>query len=200
MIVALIALVAALAGTAVATVDRLSGQEKKEVKKIAKKVAKRFAPMPVAIGPAGPPGKDGATGAMGPSGATGPTGPTGAEGFAETLPSEATLRGVYAGRGISAVELGITFSPALPADPEFAKVKFLAPSDPRPAGCPSTNADESPEADPGWICVYQTNSDEGDTIGSKTFSYSRFGITLSAQSTTPTGSVELSGRWAASAP
>ena len=91
LVVAVIALVVALGGTAVAA---LSGPEKKEVKKIAKKFAgkdgKDGAPgAPGAQGPIGPQGapglngtdgKDGADGADGDDGATGATGATGKNG------------------------------------------------------------------------------------------------------------------------
>jgi hypothetical protein len=63
LIVAVVALVVALAGTAIAAAG-LNSTQKKEVKKIAKKFA----------------GKPGATGAAGPAGAPGPKGDTGAAG------------------------------------------------------------------------------------------------------------------------
>jgi collagen triple helix repeat protein len=64
MIVAVIALVAALTGSALAASGALTGQQKKEVKKIAKKFA----------------GKDGAQGPAGQTGAQGPKGDAGAGG------------------------------------------------------------------------------------------------------------------------
>lgn len=64
LIVAVIALVFALAGSAFAARNALTGKEKKEVEKIAKKFA----------------GKPGAPGAPGPAGLPGPAGPAGAKG------------------------------------------------------------------------------------------------------------------------
>jgi hypothetical protein len=96
-IVAVVALVAALAGTAIAAAG-LNGKQKNEVKAIAKKVAKPGPAGPIgpagAQGPAGAGGQagengkvgatgaTGATGASGPTGSTGPTGNKGATGLA----------------------------------------------------------------------------------------------------------------------
>jgi len=67
LIVACIALVAALGGTALAAKGALTGKQKKEVEKIAKKYA-------------GKPGAPGAAGPQGPAGANGPQGPSGLDG------------------------------------------------------------------------------------------------------------------------
>jgi hypothetical protein len=69
LIVACVALVAALGGTAFAA-TKLNSTQKKEVEKIAKK----FAGKPGAAGPAGPGGKDGAKGADGSNGTNGSNG------------------------------------------------------------------------------------------------------------------------------
>lgn len=81
LVVACVALIAALGGTAFAAA-KLSPTQKKEVEKIAKKFAgKPGAPgAPGAQGPAGPAGKDGSNGAPGPKGATGAEGATGETG------------------------------------------------------------------------------------------------------------------------
>ncbi len=94
LVIAVIALVATLGGTALAAKNALSPQQKKEVKKI----AKQFAGVDGAQGPvgqtgsqgpkgdtgakgdAGAAGADGATGAAGAAGVAGPTGATGATG------------------------------------------------------------------------------------------------------------------------
>jgi hypothetical protein len=82
LVVACIALIAALGGTAFAAKGALTGKQKKEVEKIAKK----FAGKPGAAGaqgpagPQGPVGANGKDGANGSPGATGPTGPTGKTG------------------------------------------------------------------------------------------------------------------------
>lgn len=69
LVVALVALVVALSGTALAAKGSLTGKQKKEVEKIAKKFA-------------GKPGAAGAQGPAGPSGPAGPKGDTGAAGDA----------------------------------------------------------------------------------------------------------------------
>lgn len=69
-VIAIVALVAALSGTAIA----LTGNEKKQVKKIATKIAKQYA------GEDGKDGKDGANGINGTNGAPGPQGPIGPTG------------------------------------------------------------------------------------------------------------------------
>ena len=90
-IVAIVALVAALAGGAYAASGALTGKQKKEVEKIAKKFA-------------GVPGKDGAPGATGPAGAAGKDGANGKAG----ADGKAGLDG-------KSVELGT----AAPADCKF---------------------------------------------------------------------------------
>jgi len=67
LVVAIVALVLALGGTALAAKGALTGKQKKEVEKIAKKYA-------------GKPGAPGATGPAGPAGAAGAKGDTGAKG------------------------------------------------------------------------------------------------------------------------
>jgi hypothetical protein len=79
LVVAILALVAALGGTALAASGALTGKQKKEVKKIAKKFAGKPG-APGAAGPAGPQGPAGPAGAAGKDGAAGPEGPEGPEG------------------------------------------------------------------------------------------------------------------------
>jgi len=81
LVVAVIALVVALGGTAVAA---LNGSEKKEVKKIATKIAKKYAGEDGKDGTNGINGAPGAQGPAGPKGDTGPKGATGAAGTAGT--------------------------------------------------------------------------------------------------------------------
>jgi hypothetical protein len=72
LIVAMIALVAALGGSALAAKGALTGKQKKEVEKIAKKVSKPGPAGPQ--GSAGPSGKDGANGTNGTNGSPGTAG------------------------------------------------------------------------------------------------------------------------------
>lgn len=82
LVVAVIALVAALGGTALAAKGALTGKQKKEVEKIAKKFAGQPGAngAPGAQGPAGPAGANGKDGANGEKGATGAAGTPGTPG------------------------------------------------------------------------------------------------------------------------
>jgi hypothetical protein len=101
MAVAIVALIVALGGTALAASGALTGKQKKEVEKIAKKYAgKPGAPgLPGTNGTNGTNGKDGAPGAPGkegPQGKPGEPGKDGTTGFTKTLPSKATETGTWA--------------------------------------------------------------------------------------------------------
>ena len=76
-VVAIVALVAALSGAAIAAKGGLTPQQKKEVKRIAQTEAKKF---PGPAGPAGPAGTPGAPGAKGDKGDTGDSGVEGPPG------------------------------------------------------------------------------------------------------------------------
>jgi hypothetical protein len=76
LLVAIVALVAAIGGTALAASGALTGKQKKEVTKIAKK----FAGKPGAAGAAGPAGPKGDPGSKGDQGAKGDTGAPGSPG------------------------------------------------------------------------------------------------------------------------
>lgn len=91
-IVAIVALVAALAGGAYAASGALTGKQKKEVEKIAKK----FAGVPGATGPAGAAGAAGKDGASGKAGANGKDGANGksVEFGAAPTPEECEFGGV----------------------------------------------------------------------------------------------------------
>jgi hypothetical protein len=79
VVLGVIALVAALGGTALAASGALSGKQKKEVEKIAKKFAGKPGP-PGAPGAAGANGKDGAAGEPGKAGSNGTNGTNGSPG------------------------------------------------------------------------------------------------------------------------
>jgi hypothetical protein len=159
--VAIVALVAALTGTAFAAAG-LNPKQKKEVTKIAKK----YAGKPGATGPAGPqgpagaPGAKGDAGAPGAKGATGATGPTGAEGPAgptETrLPFEETLTGVWAftGEGEGRAEyVPISFPLRVEPQPKvISSSSFIKPGGEPTEDCPGSVSE--PEAAPGEFCMY----------------------------------------------
>jgi collagen triple helix repeat protein len=176
LVVAIIALIAALTGTAIA---KLNGSEKKEVEKIAKKVAKKF-PGPQGppgvqgpagpAGPAGPEGKQGPAGSEGEEGPTGPTGPTGESGFTATLPSGETETGAWGFSKVTAPAfVHVTPSFAIPLEapvsegnahlisPTGKEIALVLEPEPGYAEVTQTNCDgtsEAPAADPGHFCMY----------------------------------------------
>lgn len=121
---------------------------------------------------AGERGPAGVNGAAGAPGATGPTGPTGLQGttgvtgaVGGTLPSGATLRGVYEAdssitpRHQTVVSFGYLLSARLP---EEVVIKGASAT----ANCPGSVAD--PQAAPGHLCVYTSL---GTTVGSDVIAY-----------------------------
>jgi Collagen triple helix repeat (20 copies) len=121
-IIAIVALVAAVGGTALAA-GGLTKQQEKQVTKIAKKYAgapgKNGAPGAAGpVGPAGPAGAKGDTGAQGPQGVPGTPGAPGAPGTFSTgpLPTGQTLTGAWgtsgAGTSLASISFPISVSPA----------------------------------------------------------------------------------------
>jgi hypothetical protein len=129
VIIAVIALVAALSGSAIAAgglnkaTKKLIKKEskkfsKQESKKFAKKFCKRLCkPGPAGpAGPVGPVGPAGPAGANGAKGATGPTGPTGTFGSAP-LPSGETLTGQWSVFFNEAEKVSVTASYPIRVEP-----------------------------------------------------------------------------------
>jgi collagen triple helix repeat protein len=159
LIVAVVALVVALAGTAVAAVG-LNSKQKKEVTKIAKKFAGKQGPAGPqgnpgaagAKGATGAAGSKGATGAAGAKGATGPAGATGAAGLAEAklLPGD-TSTGVWSflDEGPSVTFVSISFPLRVEPEPNlyFQQVGAEPTEE-----CPGSAT--NPQAAPGNLCVY----------------------------------------------
>ena len=166
LIIAVVALVAALTGSAfAATGFKLTKSEQKEVTKIAKKYAgKKGATGPAgAQGPAGAPGAKGDAGAAGapgkpgPEGSPGATGATGPAGPTETvLPFEETSTGVWAfsGKGTGTVQYAAISYPlrVIPAPAEFEEPTNMVVENNSTTQCPGTLGD--PEAAPGEFCLY----------------------------------------------
>ncbi len=108
LIVACIALIAALGGSAFAAA-KLTGKQKKEVAKIAKKFAGKPG-APGATGPQGPAGsngKDGAQGQRGETGATGAAGPAGSQGPAGAAGKSPEI--VLSGAGLCGGNGGVVY-------------------------------------------------------------------------------------------
>ncbi len=171
LIVAVIALIAALGGTAIAS-GGLSGAEKKLIKKEAEKQAKKFAK-------AGPQGAPGALGAPGPKGANGAPGEKGAKGdngtngtngspwtAGGTLPVGATETGSIAGDSLSSetpavvrTDVPISFSIPLAEALDDEHVLVIYESAAVPTACenpahPDPASAANPEATSGYLCVY----------------------------------------------
>ena len=132
-----------------------------------------------AVGPAGPPGpagangKDGSNGAPGPQGNPGPIGPPGIPGetgFTETLPSGETETGVWGGGPTSVNVEGTPYTAVSGSFPISFTIPLSAPLDESHVilvpfvGTVDEHCDDgvapapgpgNPEADPGYLCVFQ---------------------------------------------
>jgi Collagen triple helix repeat (20 copies) len=160
--VAILALVVALAGTAIAAKRVFTKQQEKQIVKIAKKYAGKNGKDGAqgAAGPQGPSGPAGSKGDKGDKGEPGPEGEKGDKGdpgspwtVDGTLPSNKSLYGNWAigGSEIKGAILGsISFDIPL----EAAPVAVFVPvgEDKSGEGCPGTAA--APAANPGKLCVY----------------------------------------------
>jgi collagen triple helix repeat protein len=164
LVVAVLALVVALGGSAYAAA-KLSSSQKKEVVKIAKRYAGKDgkngaagAPGPVgAQGPKGDTGSKGETGAPGKEGAPGPPGVDGEDGVCSVsepecvMPPGATFTGVWAvqevgaSEGVSQISFPLRYSGAEPA------FHFLEEGT-STTECPGSA--EEPLALAGNLCVY----------------------------------------------
>jgi len=152
LVVAILALVVALAGTAVAAKSVFTKKQEKQIIKI----AKQYAGKNGKDGATGPAGSQGPAGAKGDTGAPGPEGPQGEPGengspwtAGGTLPSGESLSGHW-GTGLSSgVALtAISFGLPLKAKP----TAVVVPSGGEEEGCPGSVT--APAADPGTLCVY----------------------------------------------
>lgn len=178
--VAIVALVVALAGVAIAAPKFVTKPE-------AIKIAKKYAGKDGSTGPQGPAGPKGdkgdtgaagakgatgpvgATGSAGAAGATGTTGPTGATGApwpaGGTLPSGATEAGSWfvttsteVGAGEFIGQTAISFPIPLSASRSVSTVVPVLKGQSAPAECDdgvgTPAGPEHPEADSGFMCVF----------------------------------------------
>jgi hypothetical protein len=145
LVVAVVALVVALAGTAIAAGGLTKKQEKQVVK-----IAKKYAGKPGAKGDTGPTGPQGSKGDPGPQGEKGGKGDPGKEGppgpTETALPPGKTMTGVWSLRaaGEPRYLLNISFPLRAPAE--------IVNGSEDPEKCPGSAAD--PEAEPGYFCLY----------------------------------------------
>jgi hypothetical protein len=182
----MIALVAALGGTALAA-SKLNSTQKKEVEKIAKKYAGKPGAAG-AQGPAGPTGSAGKNGTDGTNGTNGKDGTSGKDGkngtfSTEPLPPEQTLTGNWqvagpAGHYYAQVSFPMTVSPPPTAviennDENYGFLLKEGESTFFPEGATSQEEAEAaweascpgdashPEAAPGFLCIYYAGAEHG---------------------------------------
>jgi len=120
-----------------------------------------------AKGETGPAGTPGTSGAKGPAGPPGPAGEEGAEGekgepwtAGGTLPKGATEKGIWAADGppsggsfFNATQASISFNIPLKTAPTLHIIHL---NEQPPAGCKGTPLE--PEAEPGNLCIFVSNS------------------------------------------
>jgi len=158
LVVAILALIVALAGTAVAAKSVFTKKQEKQIIKIAKQYAGKNG-KDGATGPAGsqgPAGAKGDTGAPGPEGPEGPQGEPGEDGSPWTvggvLPSKESLYGHWAAFASELSLSDISFGLKLASKP----TAVVVPAGETKPGCSGDDAE--PTADPGKLCVYVTEA------------------------------------------
>jgi hypothetical protein len=212
LVVACIALLVSLTGTAVATVSQLprasvgtpqlknNAVNSKKVKNASLLRADfKAGQIPAgARGPAGPAGPQGPQGPQGTQGVQGPAGPY----PSGDVPSGTTIRGSYGTGGTRTtvtkfffLDIAYGFQMSAPLT-----VHWLADTGPPTAACPGSAS--NPQAAPGNLCVY-TRDDIGVATREPFQSTStRWGASpfLSSLNTLADGVVWSHGSWAATAP
>ncbi len=192
LVVAVVALIAAVAGTAFAAGGLTKGQEKQVVK-----IAKRYAGKPGAQGPkgdagaAGPqgpkgdPGPKGDTGNPGAPGEEGPPGPTETE-----LPPGKTMAGLWSYRGEGSENYYVTISYPLraPAGTELGE---------GPIHCPGSAS--KPEAARGFFCLYESFSENSLRTGEEKQPSNILGWVGGFKALEPGKDSRAVGSWAATA-
>jgi hypothetical protein len=208
-VVATLALIAALGGSAVAAsyVITSTKQIAPKVRKALKGKKGKRGPIGK-TGPIGPAGPAGTAGAKGDTGATGPAGPT-----TTTLPSGQTARGwinidTVTSGGSEVLPGAISFGWNLPSAPAVTVIDAGAPAT---ADCPGTVA--NPKATAGRLCIYlnsrlNVRTDAGFATGHGMTIYNSagdpytsdsFGAEIFVQSTAA-GRAYIDGTWAVTAP
>jgi hypothetical protein len=165
-VIAIVALIAALGGTAIAASGGLTSKQKKEVKKI----AMQYAGKPGANGANGSPGAKGDTGAQGAQGTPGAPGSAGSPGAAGTpgqpgspwtasgtLPAGAMETGTWAfgfsqtAQATQVVPLSFAI-PLSEGDATAITTHYLGEGQGETTECPGTAT--NPLAAPGNLCIY----------------------------------------------
>jgi hypothetical protein len=201
-VIAIVALIAALSGVAIAA--GLGSQEKKEIKKQAKKFSKQFSKQFAVAGPAGAPGAKGTSGPVGPTGPEGPEGPTGLTGppgpTETTLPPGKTSIGQWSfGNEDSFAYVTISFPLKAAGGVGF---QWVGPAEANTPGanplCPGTV--EDPEAKPGQLCMYAANlHNAGSAAPTRLNLDNKSGETVEFLASSPGGEFYGVGTWAVTA-
>jgi hypothetical protein len=207
MLVALLALVMATTGSAVAASLITSQQIKNgtiqtaDISKKAQKTLKGKRGATGAQGAQGPQGLKGDTGPKGDTGASGPKGDTGQIGpagpFLDALPNGKSIRGVFGFANDGTVsgqiaEGSISFGFPFATMPTVIVVPAGGPT---PAGCSGTAA--SPGADSGKVCLFETFISQGTlTIIDSSYADHRYGVSMYINAP-GTGRTEVYGNWVA---
>lgn len=128
---------------------------------------------------------------------------------ATTLPSGATLRGRWGPTALLSPSqpviaqatqyVVISFPLLLPATPNFHPSTHWMLQSESTQDCPGI-VNGLPQAAPGHLCVYQTNTDASSGVGSKTAQWSRLGVDLILTSPTGASIPGAEGVWAVTAP
>jgi hypothetical protein len=216
MLVALLALVMASTGSAVAASLITSKQIKDgtiQTKDISKKAQTALKGKTGTTGAQGAQGPQGDTGPKGDQGVKGDKGDTGAQGdpgpLLQTLPAGKTLKGDYhIGMTTTAASQftygGITFQVPLPTAPTF---NFIPQGGSATANCPGSVA--NPQAAAGFLCLYEGASQNkgpgqqpqvcssGGGCGGLNAA-DKFGVGLELSSAAP-GFASSAGTWAVTA-
>ena len=121
------------------------------------------------------------------------------------LPSGATMRGIWGPSGqldvtASGTQItNISFPLLLPATPTFHPLTHWMLSSHSTKQCPGV-VGGLPQAAPGNLCVYQTNTDALSNVESKTAVWGRLGIQLVLRGPRSRGLPIAEGVWAVTAP
>lgn len=216
-VIAIVALIAALGGTALAAAG-LNSKQKKEVTKIAKKYAGADGKDGAAgaTGPQGPAGVKGDTGPQGKQGdpgAPGANGTDGEDGFCSlavpdcVLPPGATLTGVFAANSSGSTSqdkarFAVSFPLEVPGLFDVTShVIEMPPGASDTEECPGSSME--PKAKAGYLCLYEALVENGIlggyAINESTLDFNS-GMALNYAPVTEGVPVAALGTWAVTAP
>jgi Collagen triple helix repeat (20 copies) len=209
--VAMLALLVALTGTAVATTSAVVTGKQIVNGSITGADVKNRSLRPIDFrgslrgprglqgmpGPQGPQGQSGIAGQPGPKGDQGEKGDKGEKGqdltVDSTLPPGKTLAGVWA---TSEHYQSVTFQPRLAFSIQEANHHYIGLGDPKPPACQGTTA--APTAAPGHLCIYANWEFDVTSAQFVNTEFSKLGFSLFFYYASANGNAR--GTWAATAP